>query len=426
MPREKRIVALASMAHYLIHMNILIFPAIVMPFSREMGLSIAEVFPLSFMMYFLYGALALPAGYVADLWSKSALLKICMFGVGIGSLLAGMSTSVTDFTMALAVIGLFCGLYHPVGLGLIAKEIEEQGKAHGINGIFGALGEASAPLLAGLTLLFFDWRWVYIIAGMLGIAGFFLGGLFSFDERPHHEIEAVKGKDTHKKEYWLYFAILCFAMTLGGFTYRANLTALPAYFEMRASELVGIIASFTPSTGANAGSGAAGLLVSTLYMFTIAGQYVGGRIADAMDLRKAYFMVQTMALPFVAAMFFLTDMPLYVVTGLFLFFSLGMQPIENSLVTKFLPRRWLSTGYGIKFTFTFGLGSIAVYEVAAIEKWRGLNWIYAALTGQVLLLSLTAALLIALTYKRLPRVMNKEPRDTTERQVYAEMKEDAV
>lgn len=406
MTREKKIVAVVSMSHFLIHMNMLVFPAIVMPFSREAGMSPPEVFPLSFMMYLLYGALALPAGYLADRWSKTALLKICMIGVGASAVSAGMSSSSQAFTISLAFIGLFCGLQHPVGLGLIAKEIEAQGGAHAVNGVFGSLGEAAGPLLAGVVLLFMDWRWVYVITGSLGFLGFALSYMLSVTEREHHEIEAAIGKDEHKSSYWIYFAILCVAMTLGGLTYRANLTALPAYFELREGSILSIIRDAAPAGSANASSGLAGMLVATLFLFSMAGQYAGGKLADRMDLRWAYFITQIAALPFVAAMGYLWGWPLYIAAGLFLFFTLGMQPVENSLVTKFIPRRWLSTGYGIKFTFTFGVGSLAVYQVSYIGKHMGMEWIYTALTGQVFLLAMTALILLAASKRDIPRVAN--------------------
>lgn len=406
--REKRIVLVASLAHYIIHMNMVIFPVIVLPFSRETGLPVSEVFPLSFTMYLLYGMLALPAGYVADRWSKVAMLKICMIGTGLSAMGVAFSRGAGDFSLFLALMGLFCGLYHPVGMGLIAKEIKAQGRAHGINGAFGALGETIGPLVAGITLFFLDWRWVYVITGTLGALGFAVAFFLPVTEREHHEIEAERGRDTHKREYWGYFLILLVAMTLGGLIYRANLTSLPAYLERRAGSLIDILTGLAGVTGVNSASGAAGVLAASLFVFTIAGQYTGGWMADRYDLRRVYLTVNFAALPFVIGMAFLTGPWLYLSAGFFLFFTLGMQAVENSLVTKFIPRRWLSTGYGIKFTFTFGVGSLAVYEVAYLEKWGGLAWLYPLLSAQVAMIVMAAAALLVVSLDKMPRVANLE------------------
>jgi MFS family permease len=412
MTREDRIVAVSATAHFLTHLFILIFPAVVIPFARETGLPLADVFPMGFSMYFLYGALALPAGYFADHWSRIGILRLCMAGMGVCSFAAGSVDDPNLFAVALAGIGLFCGLYHPAGLGLIAHEIERQGRAHGINGVFGNLGIAAAPLFAGAVMLFFDWRWVYLFGAALGSAGFALSYLLTFDETSHAAMEAKKGADPHRPDYWLYFAILCVAMTFAGLTYRANMTALPAYIETGAPRLTAWLATILP-TGRTDDllSGAAATLVGAIFMFSVVGQYVGGKAADRFDLRLAYIGWQAASFPFVLAMGYLAEIPLYLVAAGHVFFALGMQPVENSLVSKFLPRRWLSTGYGVKFTLTFGVGSIAVYEVAAVERWGGLRALYPILALQIGVVALAAVALWLVSRRIAPRVANVAKRE---------------
>jgi hypothetical protein len=52
----------------------------------------------------------------------------------------------------------------------------------------------------------------------------------------------------------------------------------------------------------------------------------------------------------------------------YFFFLLGMQPMENTLVAKFTPRRFHHSAFGTKFVMTFGVGALAVKIVAAIES----------------------------------------------------------
>lgn len=400
MNRESRVILLASSGHFLTHMNMLIFPAIVAPLSRDTGLDIAMVFPLSFTMYMLYGALALPAGYLSDHWSRVGILRVCMLGMGLSSIGAGMAPDTWWFTAALAMIGLFCGLYHPAGLGLIAHEIEAQGAAHGLNGIFGNLGVAAAPFITGAVLLVADWRWVYIMAGAMGIAGVALSYVWPVVEAHAREGDGARGDEmANGRDNRVYFAILLAAMTVGGLTYRANMTALPAYFEERAAALLLWIESLAPDGTPNAVSGGAALLISTIYLFSMAGQYVGGKVADRMDLRRSYLVFIVSAAPFALGMYAGAGAGLYLAAAGFVFFTLGLQPIENSLVSKFTPKKWLSTGYGLKFTLTFGLGSVAVYQVAVVEKWWGLGWLYPALAAQVLLMAGLALVLMVATKK---------------------------
>lgn len=408
MTRESKIVAVSATTHFLTHMNMLIFPAIVMPFSREMGLTPAEVFPLGFLMYFLYGAFALPAGYMADHWSNVGILRICLFGMGVSSLSAGFSTGVDDFTISLAAIGLFCGLYHPAGLGLIAHEIKEQGAAHGTNGIFGNFGLASAPFIAGLVLMMADWRFVFFVTGAFAFAGFLVTFVWTFKERERGLLQGREQKSDKENGLVPYFILLCVIMTVAGLTYRANMTAMPPYFEERASDILQIIGNMVGNgTSADVMSGSAALLVSTVFIFSMAGQYAGGKIADKLDLRVAYIICFACGVPFVTGMAFFSGWWLYFASAGYAFFSLGLQPVENSLVSKFTPKRWLSTAYGIKFTLTFGLGSVAVWQVAIVGETWGLSSLYPSLAVQTVLMVALAYLLFAVSKKRFPRIANR-------------------
>ncbi len=115
---------------------------------------------------------------------------------------------------------------------------------------------------------------------------------------------------------------------------------------------------------------AATLLASLIYVVSAIGQLAGGRLADRYDLRWMYLSFHALSLPFVIFMGVLNQQLLVVAAALYVFFALGMQPIENSLVAKFTPEKWRSTGYGIKFILVFGVGALAVYIVGWIkESW---------------------------------------------------------
>ena len=63
----------------------------------------------------------------------------------------------------------------------------------------------------------------------------------------------------------------------------------------------------------------------------------------------------------------LGGLPLVGSAAAFVFFSLGMQPIENSLFARYAPPHRRATVYGLKFVCTFGVGSLAVWLV----RWAG-------------------------------------------------------
>jgi MFS family permease len=93
-------------------------------------------------------------GVIADRFGAKRLLFIFFVGAGLSGVGAAFwLDSPAMFALALAAVGLFSGIYHPAGLGLISKEMSRVGIAMGYNGMFGNLGLALAPILTGVIHL---------------------------------------------------------------------------------------------------------------------------------------------------------------------------------------------------------------------------------------------------------------------------------
>ena len=172
----------------------LVFPAVVLPLVGRLNLDMAQVIGLSFWMYLLYGFTGLPWGMAADRVGARPLMFLFFLGAGLSALLAAFwADSPARFSIALAGMGLFTGIYHPAGLGLISKGTERMGLAMGYHGMFGNLGLALAPLLAGVC----NWLWgpraVYLATGILNLIGMGLMWFLSLTE-PEHETETSEAK----------------------------------------------------------------------------------------------------------------------------------------------------------------------------------------------------------------------------------------
>jgi MFS family permease len=120
-------------------------------------------------------------------------------------------------------------------------------------------------------------------------------------------------------------------------------------------------------------------------------------MADQYDLRWLYLAFNVISLPCVILMGFLTEQPLVIAAAAYVFFALGIQPIENSLIAKFTPRKWRSTGYGISSVLIFGVGALAVYLVGWVKDQWHLGAIYLVSGGFIALIILGIMVLIHFT-----------------------------
>ncbi|MBN2539220.1 MAG: MFS transporter [Deltaproteobacteria bacterium] len=387
MNNEKKIMIFTCVAHFFTHFYEMIFPALAIPLMLSLKMSLGDVLKMSFFMYLLYGLTALPWGMISDRFNNRITLIIFFIGTSLGAILTAFSDTRTSLMLSLAVIGFFASSYHPAGMGLISLGMKNRGMALGINGVAGNIGMISAPFTAGLLNWLVGWEVTYLIIGALSIIWGIILFMVDIDETSvHPEAKENATSSANNNSNMKYFLILCVIMTLAGLVYRGNSVVLPAYLELKASFLWDFLSSISLHNLTGAKTAAATLLASLIYMIGIPGQILGGRMADKYDLRWLYLGFHGLSLPFIILMGLVSQELLVISAGLYIFFALGMQPIENSLVAKYTPSKWRSTGYGIKFILVFGIGSFAVYCVGWIKELWNLSAVYLFAGGLVALL----------------------------------------
>jgi MFS family permease len=389
---ERNILTTTCFGHFMSHFNMLVFPALVIPLTGRYGMDMAQVLALSFWMYLLFGITALPWGLLTDRFGAKPLLFLFYTGAGLCGLGAALSLdSPGIFSLCLAGVGLFSGIYHPAGLGLISRGISRMSLALGYNGMAGNTGLAAAPLLAGIVNHQFGARAVYFFLAGLNIMGVFLMLALRCLE-PEKREKKETGSDG---SLITGFVILCACMMLGGIAYRATSVILPSYFELKNPSLFDLLTrvQWLPASK----NVAATALTSLVYVVGIFGQYLGGRMADRFTPLKGYLVFHAVTIPMALAMAYTTDVPLVIVTMGYLFFLLGMQPIENTLVAVLTPDRLRHSAFGTKFVLTFGVGSLAVHLLGWIKGTWTLSAVFMVMSGVALALVISILLLMQAT-----------------------------
>jgi MFS family permease len=388
--KEKLILGSAGTSHFFTHFYMLVFPALLLPISRDYGLPLSRAVDISFSMYLLYGLMAAPWGILSDRWSHKGSLAIGIGLAGLGMFLAGFGAhlrfSVPVLAASFALTGIGCSAFHPAGTALLTQGIGERGRALGISGIFGNIGIAAAPITAGVLNFVFGWQTGLMILGGLGIATAVTSGIAPIGiERGSDKLVVEK---MEKRDAVKLFAVFAAGMTLGGLMYRAFTTILPAFLELKLGN-IGAMLRGGETAGGSAGeinpaldTLIANLVTTAVYGIGIVGQLLGGRIADRYSLKWGYFAFFALALPCAAAMIFLEGALLVPAAGIFVLFVLGVQPIENSLIAYLTPAKWRSLSYGIKFSLVFGVGALAVKLIGLIQERTGsLDYVILSIAG---------------------------------------------
>ena len=403
---ETKILVFTSLAHFLFHYYAMLFPALAIPLMLSLKLDLADVFKLGFFMYLLMGIGSLPAGYLSDRFGKKNSIIVFFLGSSISLILAALTHNRAAFILFLGMTGLFSSICHPAVMGLISVGIKNIGTALGINGVSGAIGLTSAPFIGALLNWIGGWRFAFIVSGIVGLLSGIMMIISKVEERSIREISITKTDNTSKNNRIKQFIILSIIMTLGGLAYRANSLVLPSYIEIHADFLSGLLGSFSSGLSA-ANIMAASVLVSIAYIFGMAGALFGGKLADRYELKRLYLIFYFIVFPTSLLMASASGFSFVMLASVYLFFTLGTQPIENSLVAKYTPEKWRSTAYGIKFILVFGIGSTAVYIVGWIKKAYSLAAVYNAIAIVMISISILIVILIAVAKTEESRLKNR-------------------
>src|SRR5216683_2490321 len=166
--------AFSNIGHLFAHFLMLLYPTVVLALEGRFGLSYGELLSLSIPGYVLFGAAALPAGWLGDRWSAEHMMVLYFLGTGTAAVLTGLADGPLGLVLGLSLIGLFGSIYHPVGVAWLVRNAESRGKALGWNGIFGSLGTGLIGQMTTVALpkIFAERLTALTDGGILGAGGF--------------------------------------------------------------------------------------------------------------------------------------------------------------------------------------------------------------------------------------------------------------
>jgi MFS family permease len=408
MERSEKLILVTTVAsHGLTHVAELTFPATAILVAQEFfgqGREYTEIGLAASISAFLFGLAALPSGWLVDRLGARRVLLLFLFGSGLS--LAGLSfmPDFRSFTVALACLGFFSGLYHPAGATLISNGIREHGQAMGAHGMGGNLGLAITPFLAAaLARTLGGWRYAYAVLGVFPL----LMGLLILtralqvgDSRPTHDSESEPDAKDSGPAFQAAPLILLFLMVgFNGMAYRGLMTFLPAYFAEKVT-LDWSMLAWLSAKGASAADvkvTVAGALTTLILLLGVVGQYVGGRLADKVRKEKLYTVIFFLTAPILASLALFEGLTLVAVTGLFAFLYFMNQPVGNATIPRYTAPRVRGLVFGLFFFMGFGVGSIMSYVSGVIGERFELSYIFFIFGGCLLTSALLGLVLIRKT-----------------------------
>ena len=356
--KRNYLVPFINLGHLLDHLVMLVFPTVVIALGRQWDRPYSELLPLALGGFIAFGAFAIPAGWLADHWSRYRMLVVFFFGIGASLFLTGFATSPWQIGLGLTVTGMFAAIYHPVGIAMLVAAPKNLGMALGWNGLWGNLGLAFAAIVSGALMDLWGWRAAFFVPGIAAMAAGVAFLLLVPDPGPVKKRSKTIGLHLDTRTMGQIFAILLVATAFGGVIFNATTVAMPKVFDERLRAL----------TETNLGIGA---LVAVVYSIAAFAQVLMGTLMSRYEMKPLMIGVGLVQVPLLFAAASLDGWPMLVVALLMMMAIFGQIPLNDGIVGKYVADEYRARVLSVRYVISLGVAAVGVPLIAILHRTEG-------------------------------------------------------
>ena len=380
--RAQRQIAFINVAHGLCHYCLLVLPTAVLTMAYEGGAFGADyggILILATAMFVLYGVLSLPQGWIAARTGRKPLITAFFLGTGLSLIAAGLATTPWMLALALAAVGSFAAIYHPIGTAMLVDAAgDKPGRAIGVNGMCGNFGVASAPVITAFLAIRFGWPAAFILPGVICTAmglAWLTEPAFDYTRR----IGGVPFPIIPRALVRRAVVVLLLIAVSSGIVFNAFTLLIPKLMQERLSS----DPAFLPLVGAAA------------FGVTLCGaatQFTVGRMIDRHTLRRVFLPLGIALAPALVAMAMLHGWALLPVAGVASAVLFGQVTVNETMTARYIAPALRTRMYSIRFFVGFLGAAGSAPLVGMLHDRTGSSGVALVVLGFVALVSLGCAL----------------------------------
>jgi MFS family permease len=394
-----------NIGHFLDHLFTLIFATVAaLALTREWGLSYEQLVYYATPGFLAFGLFSLPAGWIADRWSRHGMMAVFFIGIGLASIATAYARSPLEIAVWLFILGVFAAIYHPVGLAMVVEGAAKSGTgmAIGINGVWGNLGVGSAALITGFLIDHSGWRSAFVWPGAISIM---LGVAYAWTMWP--EIRAAQGRKpvaskapvaapsgtaVARSALIRLSAIIFFTTAISSLVFQSTTFALPKVFAER---LGGIAGSAT----------LVGWLAFVVFAVASIAQIIVGKMLDTLGPRIVFMGAAGLQMVFFALMPGLSDWTALAVALGFMLGAFGQIPINDYMIGRMAKSELRASIYGVRYVISFLVLGAALPMIGWVHGRWGFDTLFMLLSGVAVVIFAAVSLLP----RQLPEAVSVAP-----------------
>ena len=380
----RRSIWFLNLAHGLDHYVMLIFPTVVLGLEAVYGRPYAELIALGTASFVAFGVFSLPAGWLADRWSRRNMMALFYFGCGVSLLAAALSPTLIVLAGALFLLGMFAAIYHPVGMAMLIEASRARGRTLAFNGVCGNLGVALAAGITAFIAAYFSWRAAFALPALVCVATG-IAYLWIVPDDRHH---AAKRKSSPEVRVSKTLAVVIFGLFIvialgAGLAFNIITVALPKIVDERIQNLsleqVGWVATMVLIAGGLA-------------------QLAVGRIVEYIAPHFLFVIVTGLLFAGVTWSLFVTGPMLMVALTVAMIGLYGQVTVNDMVIARYTADAWRGRVYAVRYFLVFISAGASVAAIAFFHSRGGFGlvlFVTAIIAFVFFVSTLVLALLVA-------------------------------
>lgn len=362
---KRRSIAFLNWAHALDHFVLLIYPTVVIGLQGVYGRSYSELIALSTAAFVAFGVFSLPAGWLADRWSRRNMMGAFYLGCGVSLIGAALAPNLVMLAVALFALGMFAAIYHPVGMAMLIEVSQARGRTLAFNGVCGNLGVSLAAGISALLAAWVGWRAAFLAPAMLAIA---TGGLYLWltpDDHHHSKKrQSVPAVRLPASAMAVLFALFVGIALTAGTVFNLLTIALPKIIDERLAENVPLVVAGSIATLVLVCGGIAQLCV--------------GRLVERFSPHMLFAAIT--ALGFAGNLWaaFADGVTLMVALAVAIAAIYGQVTVNDIVLARYTADAWRGRVYAVRYFLLFISAGCAIGMISLLHERGGFALVLAA------------------------------------------------
>jgi MFS family permease len=369
LPAEtRRSIAFLNWAHAIDHYVMLIFPTVVIGLEAVYGRPYSELIALGSASFVAFGVFSLPAGWLADRWSRRHMMALFYLGCGLSLAAAAAAPDLWTLAAALFALGVFASIYHPVGMAMLIEASQARGRILAFNGVCGNLGAALAAGITAVLASTLGWRGAFLVPAVLCVAT----GIYYVLRMPDDHVHGKARKssiDARLSPQAMFVLFACFTIVAlaAGLSFNVISVALPKLLDERLGQGVPLML--------------VGGLATAVFMCGAVAQLAVGRLSERFAPHVLFAIIATIEFAAILWSAYATGPMLLVALAVSMAALYGQVTVNDMVVARYTADAWRGRVYAVRYFLIFVSAGAAVGLIAYLHKSGGFELVLLASAG---------------------------------------------